>query len=138
MIDKINIRVYGILLKDSSILALFEEYAGTPLLKLPGGGLEFGEGTVECLARELEEELNLKLKSAEHFYTQEMFIKSRFRENEQLLTVYFNFEVEDIDNLEILDPTIQKAEWIPLGLAENPFTLPVDQIVYRKLSEKLA
>jgi len=42
MIDKINIRVYACAVKDKKVLALFEEYAGEPLMKFPGGGLEFG------------------------------------------------------------------------------------------------
>ena len=43
MIDKINVRVYGTAVLDGKVLILFEEYAGEKLLKLPGGGLEFGD-----------------------------------------------------------------------------------------------
>ncbi|WPC11528.1 NUDIX hydrolase [Riemerella anatipestifer] len=88
-INKINIRVYGIYLNDKSeILALEEKYAGEDLTKLPGGGLEYGEGLLDCLRREFWEELNLTVESAQHFYTQEDFLVSKFRDNEQLLTVY--------------------------------------------------
>lgn len=135
MIDRFNVRVYGVCLKDQSVLVLHEEYAGNYLTKLPGGGLEFGEGTIECLARELEEELNLTLKSATHFYTQEDFVQSRFRENEQLLTIYYLMEVENTEDLLILDPCIERVEWIPIS-QENPFELPVDQIIYKKLQEQ--
>lgn len=135
MIDRFNVRVYGVCLKDQSVLVLHEEYAGNYLTKLPGGGLEFGEGTVQCLARELEEELNLTLKSATHFYTQEDFVQSRFRENEQLLTIYYLMEVESTEDLLILDPCIERVEWVPI-FQENPFELPVDQIVYKKLQEQ--
>lgn len=135
MIDRFNVRVYGACVKDNSVLVLHEEYAGKYLTKLPGGGLEFGEGTLECLGRELEEELNLKLTSATHFYTQEEFIQSRFRENEQLLTVYYLMEVENSDDLLILDPCIERVEWISLH-TENPFELPVDQVVYKKLQDQ--
>lgn len=134
MTDKINIRVYGIIEKEQKILALYEEYAGEKLLKLPGGGLELGEGTLECLARELDEELNLKLKSATHLYTQDDFIQSRFRLNEQLLTIYYRVEVENIDDLLILDPCIEKTEWIPVQEGQNPFPLPVDHRVFGMLS----
>lgn len=135
MIDRFNVRVYGVCLKDQSVLVLHEEYAGNYLTKLPGGGLEFGEGTIECLARELEEELNLTLKSTTHFYTQEDFVQSRFRENEQLLTIYYLMEVENTEDLLILDPCIERIEWINIS-QENPFELPVDQIVYKKLQEQ--
>lgn len=90
MIDKINVRVYGIALNSKrEILVLEEQYVGEDLVKLPGGGLEFGEGLTDCLIREFEEELNLKVTIDEHFYTQEDFLVSKFRANEQLLTVYY-------------------------------------------------
>ncbi|WP_434978296.1 NUDIX domain-containing protein [Daejeonia sp. YH14] len=135
MIDRMNVRVYAACLHDGKLLVLHEEYAGSYLTKLPGGGLEFGEGTIECLKREFEEELNLKIRSTMHFYTQEDFLVSRFRENEQLLTVYYLAEIEDINDLLIVDPCIEKAEWIPLT-APNPFELPIDKIVYEKLQER--
>ena len=66
MIDKINIRVYAIYLNEKNeLMALDEGYAGEKLIKLPGGGLEFGEGTIECLHREFAEELNLKIEVLE-------------------------------------------------------------------------
>ena len=74
---------------------LHEEYAGNQLMKLPGGGLEFGEGVLECLHREFEEELNVKIKIINHLYTQEEFVVSRFRDNEQLLTIYYQVEIID-------------------------------------------
>lgn len=133
---KINVRVYAICIKNAEILVLFEKYAGEDLVKLPGGGLEYGEGTTECLHRELKEELNLRVKNVEHFYTQEAFLKSKFNENEQLLTIYYLAEIEDETELEILEPSIEKVEWKSLKLLENPFVLPVDRLVFEKLKEK--
>lgn len=138
MINRFNIRVYAAVVKDRQVLALFEEYAGDLLIKLPGGGLEFGEGTIECLKREFMEELNLKISKLEHFYTQEDFLVSRFRENEQLLTVYYLVELEDEKDLLIMDPCIEKVEWLSLDLEENPFPLPIDQVVFKKLQERFA
>lgn len=133
---KINVRVYAICIKNNKILVLFEKYAGEDLVKLPGGGLEYGEGTIECLHRELKEELNLRVNNVEHFYTQEAFLKSKFNENEQLLTIYYLAEIEDETELEILEPSIEKVEWKSLKLLENPFVLPVDRLVFEKLKEK--
>ncbi|WP_124641852.1 MULTISPECIES: NUDIX domain-containing protein [Amniculibacterium] len=135
MIDKINIRIYACCIKDRKVLALYEEYAGEALLKLPGGGLEFGESVIECLHREFDEELNLKIKNIQHFYTQEDFLESRFRENEQLLTVYYTADLVDEDELIIRDPCIEKVEWISLD-QENPFTLPIDALVFEKLKQR--
>ena len=99
MIDKINIRVYAIYLNEKNeLIALDEGYAGEKLVKLPGGGLEFGEGTIECLHREFAEELNLKIEVLEHFYTQEDFLVSRFRENEQLLTIYYTVNILNLED----------------------------------------
>lgn len=137
MIDKINIRVYAIYVNENQeLMALDEGYAGKKLVKLPGGGLEFGEGTLECLHREFAEELNLKIEVLEHFYTQEEFLASMFRENEQLLTIYYTVNILNFDELRILDESIEKVKWISLQ-EENPLPLPIDKIVFEKLKEKL-
>lgn len=135
MIDKINVRVYALCIKDNKILALHEEYAGDFLLKLPGGGLEFGESTIDCLKREFQEELNVEILIIDHFYTQDDFLVSRFKDNEQLLTVYYLVEILNEEDLLILDPCIEKTEWIPLE-GENRFTLPVDNRVFELAKQK--
>jgi len=135
MIDKINVRVYVALLKDKKVLGLHEEYVGQQLLKFPGGGLEFGESILECLQRELEEELNIEAKNITHLYTQENFIVSKFRDNEQLLSIYYEAEIADEKELLIMDPCIEKLEWISLS-EENPFLLPVDKVVFELLKRK--
>ncbi|MDO5615004.1 MAG: NUDIX domain-containing protein [Cruoricaptor ignavus] len=137
MIDKINIRVYGVCIKDEKILTLYESYAGERLVKLPGGGLEFGEGTIDCLKREFAEELNLKIKNVRHFYTQEDFLVSKFRANEQLLTIYYLVDLQDETEMKIQDSSIDRAEWLPLDLVENPFPLPIDKLVFEMLKQKL-
>lgn len=135
MINVINVRVYAACVKDNKLLVLFEEYAGEHLIKLPGGGLEFGEGVIDCLHREFAEELNIRICNIRHLYTQEDFVASRFRAHEQLLTIYYLVDIEDEHNLEIMCPGIKKTEWVSLD-EENPFVLPVDKIVYRLLQEK--
>lgn len=132
MINSINVRVYAACIKDKKVFTLFEEYVGEKLIKLPGGGLEFGEGTIECLKREFAEELNLEIENIQHLYTQEDFIISKFKQNQQLLTIYYTADIKDESALEIMDATIEKTEWISLA-EENPFNLPVDRIVFEKL-----
>lgn len=136
MINKINVRVYATVVKDQKVLVLHEEYAGSHLMKFPGGGLEFGESVLECLHREFEEELNVKIKIIGHLYTQEDFLISRFREDEQLLTLYYHVEIIDENDLLIRDSCIEKVEWISLDIKENPFPLPVDKIVFDLLRTK--
>ena len=135
MIDKINIRVYALCIKNKKILALHEEYAGDFLIKLPGGGLEFGESTIECLKREFQEELNLDINVTEHFYTQDDFLVSRFRDNEQLITIYYLAEILNEQDQLILDPCIEKTEWFALD-GDNPFALPIDKRVFEFAKEK--
>ncbi|MCC2591538.1 NUDIX domain-containing protein [Chryseobacterium sp. MFBS3-17] len=136
MIDKTNIRIYACAVKDRKVLVLHEEYAGELLMKLPGGGLEFGEGILDCLHREFEEELNAKIRIVDHLYTQENFQQSRFRSNEQLLAIYYIVEIIDETDFIILDPCIEKTEWISIDTQENNFPLPVDQIAFEKLKER--
>ena len=86
--------------------------------------------------REFAEELNLKIEIVDHFYTQEDFLVSKFRKNEQLLTIYYQVNILNLDELEILDESIEKVKWISLH-EENPLPLPIDKIVFQKLKEKL-
>lgn len=89
MINKFNIRVYGLLIKDQKILVASEKIEEWEVLKFPGGGLEFGEGTVDALYREFTEELQLKLEQHQHLYTTDFFIESAFRPNEQVISIYY-------------------------------------------------
>jgi len=132
-----NIRVYALCIVNNEILTLKEPFAGNMVVKLPGGGLEFGEGTADCLKREFKEELNLEITVGDAFYIQEDFVQSLAKDGKQLLTLYFFATIKDLHNLEIIDTNIQEVNWIPLT-ANNPFTLPVDKIVFNKLQSKLS
>ena len=69
-----NIRVYGILLdKNKRVLISDEFIRGNYFTKFPGGGLEFGEGTRDCLKREFKEETGLDVEIKEHIYTTDFF-----------------------------------------------------------------
>ena len=132
-----NIRVYALCIVNNELLTLKEPFAGNMVVKLPGGGLEFGEGTADCLKREFKEELNLEITVGDAFYIQEDFVQSLAKDGKQLLTLYFFATIIDLHNLEIIDTNIQEVNWIPLT-ANNPFTLPVDKIVFNKLQSKLS
>ncbi|KAA5535268.1 NUDIX domain-containing protein [Paenimyroides baculatum] len=132
-----NIRVYALCIMNNELLTLKEPFAGNMVVKLPGGGLEFGEGTADCLKREFKEELNLEITIGDAFYIQEDFVQSLAKDGKQLLTLYFLATIINLHNLEIIDKNIQEVNWIPLT-ANNPFTLPVDKIVFNKLQSKLS
>ena len=132
-----NIRVYALCIVNNQLLTLKEPFAGNMLVKLPCGGLEFGEGTADCLKREFKEELNLEITVGDAFYIQEDFVPSLAKDGKQLLMLYFFATITNLNNLEIIDKNIQEVRWISLT-ANNPFTLPIDRIVFNKLQSKLS
>jgi ADP-ribose pyrophosphatase YjhB (NUDIX family) len=106
MISKFNIRVYGIWLKENKILVSNEKIVDFAMLKLPGGGLEFGEGTIECLVREFKEELNVEVSVKNLVHTTDSFIQSVFRKDEQVLAIHYLVESnEDIVSYATTQPT---------------------------------
>jgi len=88
-----NIRVYGILSgKNSEVLVSDEFIRGQQYTKFPGGGLEFGEGTRDCLKREFLEEMALDVRVTEHFYTTDFFQMSAFNPEQQIISIYYRVE----------------------------------------------
>ena len=73
-----NVRVYGILVHENHVLVSDEHIKGMNITKLPGGGLEYGEGTIDCVVREFKEELNLEIEVESHFYTTDFFCEFSF------------------------------------------------------------
>lgn len=129
-----NIRVYGLLVVENQLMIIREPFAGTVIDKFPGGGLEFGEGTIECLKREFLEELNLEIEVLEHFYTQDFFLQSRFDENEQIFMVYYKVIAKDIHQLKVIDQDIQEIIWKDLSDVQlSDVSLETDQLVIKML-----
>lgn len=125
-----NVRIYGLLVHENRLLIIREPFAGMIIDKFPGGGLEYGEGTRDCLKREFKEELNLEIEVHEHIYTQDFFLASRFDENEQILMIYYKVTAQDIAQLEVLDPDIQALIWKDLNeVTTNDLSLPTDKLV---------
>ena len=77
--NRFNIRVYGILLNEKQELLVSDEFIrGAYITKFPGGGLEFGEGTRDCLAREFMEEMGLRVEIGEAYYRSDQNKTLRF------------------------------------------------------------
>jgi ADP-ribose pyrophosphatase YjhB (NUDIX family) len=88
-----NIRVYGILLgKNKEVLVSDEFIRGSQYTKFPGGGLEQGEGTRDCLKREFLEEMDLKVLVTDHLYTTDFFQMSAFNPEQQIISIYYQVE----------------------------------------------
>ncbi|SFN46130.1 ADP-ribose pyrophosphatase YjhB, NUDIX family [Algoriella xinjiangensis] len=127
-----NVRVYALLEHNGKVLVMHEPFQGKLIYKFPGGGLEFGEGTKDCLVREFKEELNLDVEITSHFYTQDFFVLNAFDPTEQVLLIYYKATITDkaLANLKILDADIEELLWIePKQLKATKFTLEADKVV---------
>jgi len=86
----ITVRVYGVLINGQKQVLVSDEYIrGGMFTKFPGGGLELGEGTRDCLKREFKEEMDLDIKVGDHLYTTDFFQMSAFNAQYQILSIYY-------------------------------------------------
>lgn len=127
-----NVRIYALLESKGKVLVIHEPFQGKLIYKFPGGGLEFGEGTKDCLKREFKEELNLDVEIGSHFYTQDFFVLNAFDPSEQIILIYYKATISDkaLNQLKILDADISELLWIePQNLDAEKFTLDADKVV---------
>jgi len=137
-----NIRVYAIIINDKNQVLLSDELRfGKAFTKFPGGGLEWGEGTKDCLQRELKEELNLDAEIGPLFYVNDFAQLSAFRKNDQLFSFYYFVDQIDFESIKITNhkfPLTEEGEknrWVDLkDLSSDSVTFPIDKIVAEKLS----
>lgn len=139
-----NIRVYGIWISEGRLLVTDEFRLGIYMTKLPGGGLEYGEGTLDCLKREWKEETGLDIEIISHYYTTDFFQPSFLPVNpKQVINIYYLIEVvqgelPDIGN-EKFDfgsaaDGAQSFRWLKIeSMTEDDFTLPIDKVLAKKL-----
>lgn len=147
-----NVRVYGILIDSQDRLLVSDEFIrGAYITKLPGGGLEIGEGTREGLTREFMEEANLTVTIGDHFYTTDFFQISAFNNKDQIISIYylvysdntetilvktkaFDFSPEQVADLK---GTAEHLRWVHLNeLSEKTMTLPIDKVAIKMLLDK--
>lgn len=145
---KFNLRVYGIIHNQQNEILVTDEFQlGVRMTKFPGGGLDFGEGTIDCLRREVREECNgQQLKNIRHYYTTDFFQKTIFFENQQLISIYYLAELEKPIRFSISARAFDFAEmkngnqsfrWVEIkSLNPDEFTFPVDKFVVQLLKEK--
>jgi 8-oxo-dGTP diphosphatase len=149
-----NVRVYGILLGQQKRVLVSDEFIrGNYYTKFPGGGLEFGEGTRDCLKREFKEEMDLDVRIAEHIYTTDFFQMSAFNPEHQIISIYYlaealepiraplrskPFEFDERE-LRIYEQTRETEtfrfiDWEQFG--EGSVTLPIDKVVAGIVKQK--
>jgi ADP-ribose pyrophosphatase YjhB (NUDIX family) len=142
-LSRFTIRVYGLLINNNKdVLLVHEKMPHLHFTKFPGGGLEFGEGTRDCLAREFMEETGLEVNVKEHLFTTDFFQPSAFNNGDQLMAIYYRVEpISDLNKLSLEEKSIEingKLEtlrffWTPIEKFNlDHLTFPIDKIVARK------
>lgn len=146
-----NVRVYGILInKEKQILVSDEFIRGNYYTKFPGGGLEFGEGTRDCLKREFMEEMNLNVEVGNHIYTTDFYQESAFRPGDQIISIYYYAKALETINVPLRTKefdfdeaqlniykekneieTFRFIDWD--SLSADSVTLPIDKFVVNML-----
>jgi 8-oxo-dGTP diphosphatase len=119
---KFTIRVYGILINEKKQVLVADEFIrGGYYSKFPGGGLEFGEGTRDCLKREFKEEMDLEVEIGDHIYTTDFYQMSAFNPADQIVAIYY---------------FAKALEEIKVPLRTKPFDFDEKQLdVYKQRSE---
>ncbi len=139
------IRVYGIAIHDGHLLVCDEYWFDTLMTKLPGGGMEYGEGTRACLKRECMEELGQDVYVTDHVYTTDFFQEARFAEGRQLISIYYRMALTAPDALDVSvrpfdfrekKEGAMRCRWVPLQkVSEDVFTFPIDKKVAGMLQD---
>ncbi len=148
-----NLRVYGILFGENKKVLVSDEFIRSNYYtKFPGGGLEFGEGTRDCLKREFKEEMDLEVKITDHIYTTDFFQMSAFNPDHQIVSIYyfaealepikaplrnnpFDFDEKQMNIYKATGETetFRFIEWN--DFSEESVTLPIDKVVARIVKE---
>lgn len=146
MLKKFNVRVYGLLIEDNALLVSDEYIKGNKITKFVGGGLEFGEGLKDGLAREFKEELDLDVEVTDHFYTTDFFVLSAFDTKSQVISIYYYVKAKQALTFKTSEKPFdfinkagaQSLRWINLDqLKENDFTLIIDRRVAELLIKNI-
>lgn len=144
MVTTFNIRVYGILINDKKQVLVSDERIynrNLEVTKFPGGGLELGEGTIDCIKREFREELNIDIEILKHLYTTDFFQPSAFHDDYQIISIYYLVQpikplLIAVNNERAIYPEkvgeiFRFVDWEYFN--EDTVSLPIDKIAVRIL-----
>ncbi len=137
---KYTIRVYMLIVNERLEILLSDEYQlDMKMVKFPGGGMEYGEGSIDCLQREAMEEFGQSLANILHFYTTDYYQKALFFDDHQLISIYYLANLTEPLRIRVSDrpfdfPELingqQSFRWVSLkDIQENDLTFPVDRKV---------
>ena len=144
---RFNVRVYGILISEGRVLLADERIKGFEMTKFPGGGLEFGEGTADCLIREMKEETGEDFSVRSHFYTTDFFQISAFDPYAQIISIYYLLDKGHIRTDLLIASRSDLPEgaemlrfrWMDIALlTEEDLTFPIDRKVALMIKENFS
>ncbi len=147
--SKFIIRVYGLIVNTSNEILISDEYQlNMKMTKFPGGGLEYGEGTMDCLRREFREECNnQEIQNIRHFYTTDFYQRALFYEDRQLISIYYLAELKQPVHFKISNKPFdfddltngnQSFRWKKISeLSDDEFSFPIDKLVAVKVQHYL-
>lgn len=134
------------------VLVSDELIRGMRITKFCGGGMEHGEGTIDCLKREFLEEMKLEIEVTDHLYTTDFYQQSAFNEKHQIIAIYYLVKAKESINISLTETPFQfdteqlKAyevtqqiesfrfiEWDKFS--EESVTLPIDKVAAKKLKD---
>lgn len=144
-ISNFNIRVYGILQDaDGRVLVSHERIRGEAYCKFPGGGLEYGEGPKDGVIREFQEELDITVSVDELLYVTDFFIQSAFKDEDQIVSIYYRVSSDDLDSIPTVDqwPSEESVidqkqifQWVdPKELTDGKLSFPGDRGMLQKIN----
>lgn len=114
-----NIRPNALIIveNDGKILAErgFDEKKDQEFFRLIGGGIDFGETSLQTLKRELDEELGATLKSHQFVETIENIFEYKGKPGHEITFLYkgtIDEKFNDKDQTPILDKDGQYAQWV--------------------------
>jgi 8-oxo-dGTP diphosphatase len=146
-IKRFNIRIYGLIISDRNEVLLSDEFQlGQKMTKFPGGGLQFGEGSADCIKREALEEFGQEIEIVDHFYTTDFFQKALFHKDHQLLSIYYIIRFTDAIRFKITNKPYDFSElkngsqsfrWKKIGeLSSDDLSFPIDRYVATLLKKR--
>jgi len=127
---RFTIRVYGILLDTHQRILVSDEYIrGNYFTKFPGGGLELGEGTRDCLKREFKEETGLEVNIGNHIYTTDYYQVSAFNTKDQIISIYYYAQAQNENDLSNLRAKTKPFDFTPQQIAD-PSPAPLHPVSF--------
>jgi 8-oxo-dGTP diphosphatase len=138
--NKRTLRVYGFL-EDATgrLLIAFERFRGMPLVKFPGGGIEWGESHQTALCREFQEELGLHIAVGPCLFFNDFAVQSAIDPEVQVQSFFYAVRaLEPLDSLvtsevrEVPENEGERFVWVPAEeVLKLPFTFEIEQAASR-------